>query len=79
LFSPNGANFLQFAFLSHNVDKKMEHKFEKISPRIGTNYHFLGWHNHFYFFLYILLRICRGNPDYIVSPSFWFKFQSYYP
>ncbi len=30
--SPNGANFPQFAFLSHNVDKKMERKFEKIFP-----------------------------------------------
>jgi hypothetical protein len=42
LFSPNGANFLQFAFLGHNVDKKMEHKFEKISLHICTNYNFLG-------------------------------------
>jgi len=32
LFLNNGANFFQFAFLGHNVDKKMEHKFEKISP-----------------------------------------------
>ncbi len=78
LFSLNGANFLWFVFLGHNVDKKMEHKFEKMSLHICPNYHVLGWPAHFYSFLYILLQICRGNPDYIVSPSFWFNFQRYY-
>ncbi len=31
LFLPNGANFFRFSCLGHNVDTKMEQKFEKIS------------------------------------------------
>ncbi len=47
LFSSNGTNFLQFVFLGHNVENKMEHKFEKISLHICTNYNFLFFPIHF--------------------------------